>query len=282
MRTLTLGDEIAFITSDDTTYFSIYKPHKNKSVTVSAVVQLIHGIYEQYPEKARGILRNRIFTNARMTEMCHGMIRVAAKRATGELYTTEEVLASLSSSFEEIFVEFKAIPVPRFDSSFLFPPSLGLSPEEFQAHFMQAALGLRDQVQQPSTPRYQSDRPIAALLVAEDNQLLAWATNTNSSNKTLHAEVNLIRNFQLKNGGKLPRNSKIYTTLKPCKMCAGMIWTAAEDIQNTVVYFAEDDPGPLAKFTVLNPGTHERIRATEDPLLRVLQLERLCGLGSNS
>ena len=56
-------------------------------------------------------------------------------------------------------------------------------------------------------------------------------------------------------------------------MCAGLIWTAAEDIASMQIHFLEDDPGPLAKFTVLNPGTHERLRATQDPRLRDLKLE---------
>lgn len=44
-------------------------------------------------------------------------------------------------------------------------------------------------------------------------------------------------------------------------MCAGMIWTCAEDVSLIKVFFLHDDPGSYAKHTVLNCGTTERKRA---------------------
>ncbi|MEO7164041.1 MAG: Bd3614 family nucleic acid deaminase [Bdellovibrionia bacterium] len=252
--------------------------------TTSAIVQLIQGIYDTHPDQAHTILRNRIYTNAALTEMCHGMIRVAAKRVTGELHPTNH---GISPSTEYLGKETLEIPERRlsaqqefpqqFDGFQTFIEKLSSSPasptQDSHEQFMRAAIKLRDLIPRHEGPRYLSQRPIAALLVSETHQVLAWGTNSNSKNKTLHAEINLVQSFQSKMGGKLPRGSRIYTTLKPCKMCAGMIWTAAEDIRSITVYFLEDDPGPFAKLTVLNPGTHERLRASSDLKLRQLQME---------
>jgi tRNA(Arg) A34 adenosine deaminase TadA len=203
--------------------------------------------------------------------MCHGMVRVVAKRATGNLCAVDHQLGLPGK-----FVEIPSQALPGLNES--APYNLLLigasAPDtEIKNTFIQSVIELRNKSHRTPGPRHQSDRPVAAILVSEAHQILAWAVNTSSKNKTLHAEVNLIRHFQKNVGGKLPRGSKIYTTLKPCKMCAGLIWTAAEDIRSMSIYFLEDDLGPYAKATVLNPGTHERLRATQNAALQNLKLE---------
>jgi len=296
------GADLAFVNSADTVYYSIYSsdssnsagpnsnsshscgsPPKSTSTTSSAVVQLIQGIYELNLDGAHQIdrasasrpsplfiLRNRIYTNAQLTEMCHGMVRVAAKRVTGKIRATHHGI-TLGRKYVE--VSYRWQDLSNWVSAPLANSLSTLRSKQLHHYFMQTALNLRDQISRHPGPRYLSHRPIAALLVSATHQILAIATNTHAKNKTLHAEINLIQSFQSKQGGKLPPGSRIYTTLKPCKMCAGMIWTAAEDIRSLRVYFSEDDPGPSAKFTVLGPGTHERLRATSDPALRLLHLE---------
>jgi hypothetical protein len=49
-------------------------------------------------------------------------------------------------------------------------------------------------------------------------------------------------------------------------MCAGAIWTAAEDPLSVQVYFAEFDHGRNAKSTILDPGSAERRRACSKAL----------------
>jgi tRNA(Arg) A34 adenosine deaminase TadA len=115
-------------------------------------------------------------------------------------------------------------------------------------------------------------------LVSNEGKILTSAINSNSTHKTHHAEINLIRDYCARNQKKLPVGARIYTTLKPCKMCAGMIWEHAEDLKKIAVYFFENDLGSFARSTVLNPGSFERNRATLDPLLRKIQLEWQIGI----
>jgi tRNA(Arg) A34 adenosine deaminase TadA len=284
LKKLRSGDKVAFITYGETTYYSTYSLQKPELITVSAPVRLIQGIYEVHSDQAHTILRNRIFTDSTLTEMCHGMIRVAAKRVTGGLRATDHGIPISKQYLAKETVEITGGNLSSQSSPILqlnvlqsliqdFAPHSAPLTQNLHMRFMKIAINLRERMPRHPGPRYLSDRPIAAILVSGTHQILAWATNNSSKNKTLHAELNLIRSFQSKIGGQLPRDSRIYTTLKPCKMCAGMIWTAAEDIRSITVYFLEDDSGPYAKFTVLNPGTHERLRATSDFELRKLQLE---------
>ena len=50
----------------------------------------------------------------------------------------------------------------------------------------------------------------------------------------------------------------IYASLKPCKMCAGLIWDAASDPALLRVRFLVDDPQRYARETVLDRGSEAR------------------------
>jgi len=62
-------------------------------------------------------------------------------------------------------------------------------------------------------------------------------------------------------------------TLKPCKMCAGLLWDATEDPLGLQVVYAEEDPGRSARETVLDAGSmaRRRVARSEDEFRRVLQ-----------
>src|SRR4051794_7209716 len=70
--------EYAFLFYEGTLYFTCHKYIDRQPL--SAIVILIQGIYEADPQMARKILRNPIFSTATPTEMCLGMVKVAAKR----------------------------------------------------------------------------------------------------------------------------------------------------------------------------------------------------------
>lgn len=77
----------------------------------------------------------------------------------------------------------------------------------------------------PSNP--QGGHNIACVIVDGNGRIIGWGRNHNATNATLHGEVMAILNYQLLDGGPLPEGSRIYTTLKPCYMCAGTLVTAA-------------------------------------------------------
>ncbi|MEM9554066.1 MAG: Bd3614 family nucleic acid deaminase [Acidobacteriota bacterium] len=88
---------------------------------------------------------------------------------------------------------------------------------------------------------------IGALLVDESGNLLAWALNTKDQNSTCHAEVNLLQSFFYRHRQPVPPKCTVYTTLKPCRMCAGMISHATD--QRVAVVYGQDDRGPDATGT---------------------------------
>lgn len=63
---------------------------------------------------------------------------------------------------------------------------------------------------------------IAAIIVNQNNQIIAWGLNTNDNATTRHAETNAIQAFQDNQGLSLPAGSRIYSSLDPCFMCAAL------------------------------------------------------------
>ena len=79
---------------------------------------------------------------------------------------------------------------------------------------------------------------IAALLVSENGQVLAYGLNAALINNTYHAEVNMLQAYA-RSSQVLPKNALIYTTMKPCHMCAAMITQLLPD---SAVIYAQEDP----------------------------------------
>ncbi len=217
----------------------------------SAIVDLIQGLYEHDSSQARRLVRSRIYATLQPTEMCRGMVKVAARRLTAPIVATPIIAALPAAAQSYTFVEFSArtvysqAPAPAFP----FPGTpVPTSDGEYMALASRLAATIpRDKL------RYECDRPIAAVLVSESGELLAWGLNSNSRNKSLHAEVNMVQSHYQRTGRSLPRGARIYSTLKPCRMCAGMIWHCAEDVTQLKIYYNEFDAGPLARETILNP-----------------------------
>lgn len=94
---------------------------------------------------------------------------------------------------------------------------------------------------------------VAAILADASGEILAWSRNTRGVNSTRHAEVNLIQSLfaNAPNNYKTKLNRAVlYTTLKPCKMCAAMIDFAGKG--KIEVYYGQDDKGDDAKQTALD------------------------------
>lgn len=83
-------------------------------------------------------------------------------------------------------------------------------------------------------------RRIGCVLVSPQDTILAWGVNLVNLHVTLHGEVNLVTSYVSQNGA-LPAGCRVYTTLEPCHMCAGMLYesTAANNIR---VYYGQADP----------------------------------------
>ncbi|WP_186647873.1 Bd3614 family nucleic acid deaminase [Fluviispira vulneris] len=264
--TKTISTDFAFLAFANKIFYAQSKiepktPH-------SPVTILIQGIYREYPDIALRILRNKIFTNYHLTEMCLGMVKVTAKRiahikniSEQNILIKDQIIEISLRKYENNLTEELDFLLKKYDSKM-----------KKELNFMQIAQHLAKEIK-IENEKYESCRQVACLLVDSNRNVISYGLNENSKNKTLHAEINMIQNFYNKNNKILPSGSSIYTTLKPCKMCASMIWHCAENISDIKVYFLNDDPGTMAKSTVLNCNSIERIRAAKSEVEKNIKIE---------
>jgi tRNA(Arg) A34 adenosine deaminase TadA len=97
---------------------------------------------------------------------------------------------------------------------------------------------------------------IGGILVSDDGEVLAWGVNTGGGYR--HAEVNTLISYFKRNPTqtKLPRNSVLFTTLKPCHMCSTYIrdsWNAGA----TKVWYGMDDTGSSGSTPLLGEKADE-------------------------
>lgn len=248
------GFELAFVEHAGVVYYSYYCPIQE--APSSAVVKLLQGIFDQFTDHSFFILRQRIFTTALLTEMCRGMIKVVAKRATDlilpepgdieekpdfkELGRTKEALVDMQHLCRENKLPLEEVQ-KRIDL---------LRPRQTQ-DFLMAARNLAMDV-----PRgeilHDYNRDIAALLISSDGKVLSYGVNSNFKNKTLHAEVNLLQRLFKERQIKIPKDAIFYSTHKPCRMCAGMIYHWSENAESLRVFYAIEEKGSLSSNTVLD------------------------------
>lgn len=269
-KSLNADHALAFLKAEETIYYSAHA--RATKTPYSAVVNLIQGIYEHDPSFARRHVRNRIFTTEEPTVMCLAMIRVAARRVHPLLVANDHADVAVAEKFLRV-----QSPPPKDQ-----PIAFG-SGEPLPRVFNEDKEGLevvnqiaRELKRENERPRYDSDRAIAAVLVAEDGKVLSYGINTNAQNRTLHAEVNLLQSYYARTAKPVPARAKLYSSMKPCRMCAAMLWHMCEDVSSIRVFYTEFDPGPNAKETILDAMSFDRIQAcrARSPQLLSLQLEQ--------
>ncbi|MBB5508007.1 Bd3614 family nucleic acid deaminase [Paraburkholderia atlantica] len=85
---------------------------------------------------------------------------------------------------------------------------------------------------------------VAALIVSSQGQILAWGKK-NSDHPLLHAETSALLMY----GRRLPAGTRIYSTLKPCKMCRAAIEHFSTE-NDFLAYYGQDDPTAAASGRV--------------------------------
>jgi tRNA(Arg) A34 adenosine deaminase TadA len=252
------GFDLAFVEHRQVVYYSYFP--KGMLAPSSAVVKLLQAVFEQHIDLSFFILRNRIYTTARLTEMCRGMIKVTAKRVT-ELIVPEnshielqvsfcqmgmptDVLASVSVSMEN------QSPLNQIEK-LLGDTQKNKNSHQQNLYYLNKAKALASEIPRGAV-LHDFNRDIAALLIGPDGRFLGYGLNSNSKNKTLHAEVNLIQRFFKEQQCKIPAGSILYSTHKPCKMCAGMIFSWAEDPKAIQVFYSTKEEGGLSRQTILD------------------------------
>ena len=249
-----LDGPTAFLIEGNELYFS----HKNEALgpASSPAVNLIQGLFQKYPESARRILRNRIFLTYPPGEMCVGMIKVVGKRYA---FVSENDLVFAETFLNATKIEYYHNNSGSFDGG----ESIAVLGENCRTD--EDYIRLTWELAKKSSKNgqtHQHDRSVGAILVSSENKILCASWNTNSENKTLHAEVNLIQSYCSGTGNKILAGTRIFTSLKPCIMCAGMIWDTAESPDKISVCYFEHDNGRFARETILN----SKIRTTSNGL----------------
>lgn len=85
---------------------------------------------------------------------------------------------------------------------------------------------------------------VLALIVSKDGEIISWGRK-DPDQSTLHGEVIAIERY----GKRLPKDCRIYSTLKPCKMCSALVWHMSGG--DCKVFHGQHDPGQAAHNTAL-------------------------------
>ncbi len=214
----------------------------------SAVLRLIRGIWRMDPDQARKRLRSPIWFTDPLNPLDWGAVKVSAKRM--RLATHEEIEQRWMAMEES--ARRRITPFGRNLTS--DGQSLGALVDPWS---LVRELESRARI----TPeRYRSDRPLGAVLVDREGRVLAAASNAGATARTEHAELLAIEEHYLRTGAPLPVGTRLYCSLKPCRMCAGALLQAAEDPARIRVEYRDFDPGPNARSTVLNRGSSDRVK----------------------
>lgn len=247
--------DLAFIEHDGTVYYSLF-PSYDKAPS-SAVVKLLQGLFDHFVDQSFFILRQRIYATSILSEMCRGMIKVVAKRATEGILPVNHGLDLFLKfcevgSEKEVFAPIQLLNYENRTSLEEIQQWIEEALPESVTDFLEIAGRLAHRVPRGEV-LHDHDRRIAALLVDKNQRVIGYGINSNSRNKTLHAEVNLIQRFFREQCGKMmPEGSILYSTHKPCKMCAGMIYHWSQEPKSIQVFYSNEEKGILSRQTVLD------------------------------
>jgi tRNA(Arg) A34 adenosine deaminase TadA len=258
-----INDATAFLVHEKTIYYTDVPVDASISQPWTPLTALIEGIWNANPEFANKVLRNHLYSFYPRTPLCDGMIKVAAKRA--------RIMTELESyEFTEKLSDQSWVKVaPSFASQVSEPHAdIGRTVSEEEAIALAKRLALKSE---QKDARFESDRAVGGVLLSDQNEVLSVGWNTNASQRIHHCEVNLIRNYLKRTGKKIPANSTLIITLKPCGMCAAQLFTFCDDLSSLKVIYLEDDPGPAAANSVLMKGSDLWVKAGK-PVVQINEL----------
>jgi hypothetical protein len=241
--------QTAWLETDEKLLIFATEDTNDDSIFGSALTRLIYGVSTAFGEERLRYLRKRILTTGRMTLWEKNLIKVCAKRAS-----------TVSEFRTDQFNESKYIDIGatmNTDTKALRRQDLiGAKLLETPALDILRLIANEDSLtaQNEKLKQHQRSRPISAIICDDNDTVLAIAVNTNASCQMRHAEVNLFLQLRSQGIRKLPAGSKIYTSLKPCRMCAALILEYACDLGqgHTRVVALEDDLGPMGRHRLLD------------------------------
>ena len=216
----------------------------------SPVTRLIYGINEDFGEERFRLLRTRIYTDHPLTTWDQSLVKVCGKRI------------SPSATFETAITTANRVidcgkdPIAGKNSS-RCQELLGTALAHDDGIQLVTSLTAAETRAYEGTKRHQAPRAVAAALVDKDGKLLGAAVNSNARCQMLHAELNLLLNLAKQGISRVPDGATLYTSLKPCRMCASLILALASATPEGVpprikIISAEDDKGSFGRHRLLD------------------------------
>ncbi len=231
-------NSMALIEFENETYVSF------QSFPFTPIIHLIDALYSRFPDRARLMVRSRIFCNYQPTVACLAAVKVSAKRLSFDKSRCEpRPWVDLTHSAAAPIFETRTSPTSPEQTEIV---------TDFEQHEKTHTELKKNQ------PQHQLDRPVRAWGYSSSDQRIWITRNLSSLNPMRHAEWCLAYSI-LEHRSRVetfePLNFAIWVSLKPCKMCAAIISqlaSAAPQGSTVQVKFLRNDPGPMATHTVLD------------------------------
>lgn len=198
------------------------------------MTDLVRGIWCLFPGQALSLLRNRIYVDCPLSPVCEGMIKVAAKRFA--VVNPDE--------WNSRFTSFTGA------RNLVSPPTLSTL-----THTREPPSGAIKEVLADLKLRSEGFPRVSAALLDPDGRVLLASWSRTASDRTAHAEVNLVEAWFTLHSQSVPAGSSLHVSLRPCAMCAAQILALAGTPSGLRIVFHEEDPGPASKNSCLVPGS---------------------------
>jgi tRNA(Arg) A34 adenosine deaminase TadA len=232
-----------------------------------SVLRLIEKIHAHFPEQWQQLLRRPILTNEASSPALQNLIKVAAKRVHFSLdpieSTTDDLTSVRSSNDPDL-----RLPDPD-------PPEIVLSID-----LVRKLLSPQKKEETKNLPRHQRDREVRAALYLPGDKSVFVFRNQNHKMKTWHAEMLLLRYFNY----QLPNGAILFTSLKPCRMCAAWITESISSSPSMdrlpLIVYLQNDPGRLAQNTTLDKRPQDQ-KSWEEFKREIPEIASLFSHGEN-
>ena len=231
----------ALLVHDDTVLFTASAPPEH--APASAVFDLLQAIHHAFVGRAHLVSRRRLLSTAAPSAFDREAVRLFGGKLCANVPARAGSLPPLR--WRDLTAATEQAREGAQQKSALPTPTLPLTSEEA---LVSHAVALAE-APSTSAPLALRDRAVAALLVDDAGRVLCAARNTNGTNRTLHAEVNLLQRWWARHRSPVPAGTRVVTSLQPCRFCAELILKCAPQL--TEVLYARPDPGRLARGTAL-------------------------------
>ena len=215
----------------------------------SAVTRLIAGVNATFGEERYRYLRRRIFCDGEISTWDRNLVKVCAKRITQCDNSTEDYAALVTSATRVVDVGMDLLADEDSERCSQAIGSLSpMTPRD--AMILTAQLASSEQQKFSGAKLHKAPRSVACILLDPSGQILGANVNTNAGSQLRHAEVNLLLSLAKRGMTCIPDGATLFTSLKPCRMCAAALVPHVESGSLHIIAL-NDDPGPHGRHQML-------------------------------